>query len=344
VSLGINAIDRTSSGSHISGIYGADLWLDDSLLLSFRLESLRPADTRYINACIDYTKFMRSGIYVQHLSVLPGNKAPIFHPLGRDGIIRLADTRPHRVRIKVTDASGNESVLEMTLQYTGDPITMETDKLRHDTAHTYVVLPGRETTVWGQHGRAHFDSAALYDAVDMRWEEEPAIGRGSISPVVSVHDATVPVHDAYTMEIRSNSHLTGLMRRRTVMQLVSGDSQVIVKGNWHEDWMIADFNRLGSVRLLVDTIAPVIRSEGWEDGQALGEASSGITVSVSDNLGSVASFEGLLDGAWVPFSEKGNRYTYAFDEHCKRGKHVLMLMARDVAGNETKQEMRFELR
>src|SRR3569833_2245428 len=102
ISLGITASDQSAPSSHISGIYGATLWLDDYQIHQFNLGWMSASDTRYINACIDYGKWLRSDIYVQHLSTLPGNHAPIFMAK-RDGLIRLKDTLIHTIRIRVTD-------------------------------------------------------------------------------------------------------------------------------------------------------------------------------------------------------------------------------------------------
>ena len=131
------------------------------------------------------------------------------------------------------------------------------------------------------------------------------------------------------------------MRTRTVLQLMSGDSQYIIKGSWQGDWMSGTFSRLGIVRLIIDTVSPVVQPHQWEDGQAFGQNIAAISVQCKDDLGPIGAFRGEIDGHWVPFVQKGSMYTYAFDATCPSGSHKMTITARDMAGNKVRREMRF---
>ena len=67
------------------GIYQAELWMDDSLINAFQLNDFSYDETRYVNACIDYSKYKRQNVYVQYLSILPGNRLKIFSEAGGPG-------------------------------------------------------------------------------------------------------------------------------------------------------------------------------------------------------------------------------------------------------------------
>jgi len=396
VSLGINATDKNSGSPHISGIFAAQLWMDDSLVLSFRLHDLLPSDTRYINACIDYTKWIRSGIYVQHLSILPGNHAPLFSTTSRgrdkDGCIHLTDTLVHRIRVQVSDASDNSAELSLQVQYAGPALGMEKGGLAiaareegasgvkasttqyHPPARsgthaasavfiqtntydmpkpsadlpfgTSLLVPGHAATVNGRSCRIHFSAAAFYDGLAFQLHEDPSSGvsgNGIIkaSALIHVHDPSVPVHDRFTIAIRTILQKDNLLRNRTVMQLISGDSQSIVKGSWDGEWMSGSFSRLGTVQLLVDQVPPAISTIGWTDGQTFPHDATGLSIAARDNLGAIAAFRGELDGHWIPFSLKANNFTYAFDTTCAPGKHRLSITVTDVAGNATNQVFSF---
>ena len=405
VSLGINATDKNSGSPHLSGIFAAQLWMDDSLLLSFRLQGLLPSDTRYINACIDYTKWIRSGIYVQHLSILPGNHAPLFSAAsGKDGLIHLADTLVHHIRISVSDASNNSSELTMQIQYAGagpsgaaEPMTSApaaspavfiqrntydippscgpvgaafhtsytdqslrsshspTPQRRPHTpnpeiaslpAGTTILFPGREATLNGRYCRLHFTAAAFYDQVFFHLHEDPPslssnTGIIKASALIHAHDPSVPVHDRFTIQIRTSLQKDDPLRSRTVMQLISGDSQSIVKGSWDGDWMSGSFSRLGTLQLLVDLAPPVMATTAWTDGQSFPRNATTLSITAHDNLGAIATFRGELDGHWIPFASKANIFTYAFDASCPSGKHNLSITLTDVAGNTTHQMFHF---
>jgi hypothetical protein len=395
VSLGISAMDKTSNSPHLSGIFHAELWLDDSLIHAFSLRELSDADTRYINACIDYSKWIRSGIYVQHLSILPGNHLSIFTPVGKDGLIRLKDTLVHTVRIRVSDVYNNHSDLALRIQFDGTGAGLAINAMQRvyrggrqgeDLSETpgnsmprmdeagqpdqvvegsqkdqlaegsqsdkwifppspehkiQLLSPGREYNIKDRTVHVRFSAAAFYDEVPFVLYEMAARGSNRASALIHLHDPTVPVHDRYTVQLRTTLTARDALRGKTVMQLISGDSQSIVKGAWQGDWMSGSFNRLGNLQLLIDTIGPVVQASGWTEGQVFPADTPALSLLCKDDLGGVVSFRAELDGHWILFEQKGNAFRYDFDRHCPAGAHRLVVRVSDVAGNETRKVFSF---
>jgi hypothetical protein len=340
ISLGISASDKGSNSPHISGIYHAALWLDGNLIFAFDLRNFSGMESRYINACIDYYKWMRSGRYVQHLSILPGNHLPVFSPTGEDGIIHLTDSRVHLLRVEVSGVYDNRS--DLTLKVCYDDSRQLADDSQQDGPQTARILfPGHAANLNGQSVRAHFSKDAFYDPVRFVLQEAPPRGPNKVSSLIQLHDPTVPVHDCYAVQVRTTLAAGSSLRQHVVMQLISGDSQVIVKGVWRGDWMTGSFNRLGDLQLLIDTISPTIEPQGWTDGQVFSVDSNSLTLFSKDDLGMVGTFRAELDGHWVPFARKGGYFTYTFDENCSPGRHRLNIVVKDVAGNQTRRVFQF---
>jgi hypothetical protein len=91
ISFAISAEDVANGSGFRFGIFGSELWLDSVQQFSFRLREFNYEDSRYVNASIDYKKWMNSKTRVQHLSRLPGNH--LFVKEGEnDGVIQLKDT------------------------------------------------------------------------------------------------------------------------------------------------------------------------------------------------------------------------------------------------------------
>jgi hypothetical protein len=351
ISIGISATDKSSGTSHVSGIYSATLWLDDSLIHAFSLRNLSSSNTRYIDACIDYSKWVRSGVYVQHLSTLPGNHASIFTYPGRNGLIHLKDTLLHSLRIRVKDVQDNQTELMARFRYSpASSVPVHDPVLYHTTAYrggryfssgTIACSPGREVSINGASFVANFTRFSFYDQLPFHWQELPDTDARSVSALIFLHDPTVPVHDGFLVQVRTTLARKDRLRDRTVMQLTSGDSQFTVKGVWEGDWVAGYFNRLGILHLIADTIDPDIHPYQWEEGQRFSGDVSGIAVQCKDDLGPIAKFQGEIDGHWVPFAQKGAIYTYTFDESCPPGTHTLIITASDVAGNKKEQKFYF---
>ena len=66
--------------------------------------------------------------------------------------------------------------------------------------------------------------------------------------------------------LKLNKNVSDAVKDKIVMELSSGESNYIEKGEWEDDFMQTSFYDLGNVRLLIDTIAPVIVPVGWKNG------------------------------------------------------------------------------
>ncbi len=335
ISLGIRAEDKVSPSSFLFGIYAAYLNLDNNLQFMFQINNFSYTDTRYLNACVDYSYWMNKGVPIQHLSRLPGNNMPIFVTNKEGGVLTLNDTLPHNVSIDVKDASGNLSTLRFKIQY--DPA------LKQDlffTMNGIKVLPGKENNLQTDNVRLHFSAFGIYDAVNFVLAESAPGGWPHASVAAQLHNYQVPVHDPYTVSLRLSNAALAVYSNRIVMTLQNPRYKAVQKPVVQGDWYTANFRNLGTVQLVVDTVAPSIQTIGWHNGSKLGSNSS-IRLRCNDNLGEIKQFRALLDGKWLLFSHSTNDYIYSMDEHCSLGVHTLQVSVTDIAGNTTVKNFQF---
>lgn len=325
ISFGIRAEDRVDESRFKYGIYSAQVWLDGELVHEFVLDNFSGEESRYVNACIDYAYRMSSGLSVQHLSKLPGNLLPVFK--GGDGVILLKDTLVHKVLIRVKDVAGNESELKFRLQR-GNFDAVE----RKSPGEVMLLSPGRANRVSGGNVEIQFDKNSFYDEVPFLLKERKSVEALAASSMVSLHKSSVPVHNRFAVKLKTFLKPGDRLRQKTVMQFSGFKNKSVVKGSWEGDWYRGMLDELGTVQLVVDTVAPVVEfvvSEGL------------IEVVVKDNLGAVANFRGEIDGRWVPFTQKGNVFRYDFDKRTPPGRHRLVITASDVAGNTAVRRYEF---
>ncbi len=334
VSLGISAEDIAASTPFKLGIYSAELWMDDSLLNAFAIDNFSYENTRYINASIDYSKFINEQKYVQYLAQMPGNKLQIFNPGLTYGVIILADTVLHPVKIIVKDAYGNTSSLQFVLQLDEKPASIGYP------ANAQPVSPDHENDIIGKNVKVHFSKEAFYDAFPFILSESVNVNKNSASAYIALHNNTVPVHDAFDVQLKTTLAANNPLRNNVVMQLISGSKKQTMKGNWNGDWMTAHFNRLGNAQLLIDTVPPTITPVGWKNGAIL-SAANVLTVKCKDDVDDIATFRAELDGKWLLFAGNNDNFIYRFDDHCSKGAHSLVITVSDIAGNTAKQTFTF---
>ncbi|MBN9298553.1 MAG: M23 family metallopeptidase [Filimonas sp.] len=324
LSLGVVAKDKTNNSPFYFGMYSADVWMDDSLHFSFKIDSVSYANTSYVNAGIDYASYIRSRIEIQHLSRLPGNILPFF--TGEDdGVLYLRDDNPHTVTIRIRDIAGNETQFQSQLQYDAS--------LQQDlffTQQYQKLLPNQVNDIVTDNVKLRFGPMALYDMVPfvLSYTENRQWPNASVT--AQLHGNEIPVQNSYDISLKLNNPAYSIYRDRMVIKMENPKYGSIAKATTQDGaWYKASFSKLGNVTLLVDTVKPVINMISNNVISTKGA----IRIRTSDNSG-IKNFTGILDSnQWLLFSNATSDYLYTVDEHCPAGDHTLTITVEDIAGN-----------
>jgi len=352
ISFSISAFDSQSGSTNPNGIYQATLYEDDTPISSFVMDNISYADTRKINAHIDYKTHERGGPWLQHLSRLPGYAAPTIYqgampratvPVAGlshsvpDGVLDLTDGLSHPVRIEVKDAYGNSTVLPFQVQYRPAP----SSAIQSAPLTGKLFSPGSLDGFEGENVAFYVGENSLYDNVHIGCTIVDSVVDG-LSPVYEIGNTMIPLQEPLLVRIRPRALPGG--RDRVVMVRTAGGKRDVAAPEWLDDWASARFRDFGDFQLVEDRRAPVITPVGLprlHDGAVLTKAKR-IAFRVKDDLGGIRRFRAELDGQWLCFSnDKYLDFIYDFDKHCPRGKHVLKVTAEDVAGNSTTREYKF---
>ncbi|RFM30506.1 peptidoglycan DD-metalloendopeptidase family protein [Deminuibacter soli] len=331
ISLGIRAEDKTSSSSFMFGIYQASVLLDDSLQSSFALNGFSYNDTRYINACVDYTTWVTKGTPIQHLSRLPGNELPVFTTNEEGGMLQLKDSLPHQVNIEVKDAAGNTSRVHFTVQY--DPALQEN---LFFTMNGIPLQPNTAGNVTSENVKVHFGEFCLYDAVNFVLAETPNKGWPYASVQAQLHNYKVPVHEPYTVSLKLSRPELAQYADKIVMVQQSPVARAAIKPIREGDWFTGSFKSLGSVQLVIDNEPPSAQPTNFANGTHVG-LNSTLHLRCGDNI-DVKKVAVTVDGNWLLFTHSYGDYVYAMDDHFPLGEHTVRVTVTDLAGNVTVKE------
>jgi hypothetical protein len=303
--------------------------VDDSLRNSFKIEECIYGDSRYINAGIDYFTKYNGGSYMQLLTRLPGNHAPFYDGAG-SGVLQLNDDSIHNVEVEVLDVAGNTSLLRFQIQRDSS-IDFPENKLGNNIVEK--LLPNVPVTFENASVQIALDKNTLYDTLLLRYDTYDAPA-DAVSAMHSISDYRIPVHTAYTVRIKPTIPLSDSMQQKVVMVLKSGTKKDAHPCSWQGNWAAAQWMNFGDFYLKLDTVPPAIRPINVYNGATFIKDTS-LVFDAKDETGDLQSFNGYIDGHWVIFRQKNNRYTYDFDDHCSPGAHTLEVRAVDLAGNET---------
>lgn len=332
ISFGIKAVDKANQGFYL-GIYKAELLMDGKLVYGFTIDKVSYDDTRYLNGCIDYTKFSRDKMAIQHLSVLPGMKLQNYSTADLSGVISLQDEDIHTIEIVLKDAKGNTSRLTTKVQL--GKVSEKIPQMAN------VVLPNSGKTITTDHAEISFSKNAMYDAVNFSMYEKNSGDGNTVSNTIVLQNPYLSVHDYYTLKIKPNRSLSREEKDKVVMLFNYGSDKDAVKAKWNDDQAEAQFNRLGTAELILDNSSPSV-SPNWKEGAVVN--GSTLRLKGSTKVGDTVSFRAELDGKWLRFSRVKNDFVYVFDEKCPKGSgsHTLKVTAINTAGNTNVQTFTFQ--
>jgi len=322
--FGISGYDFQSGSTNPNGLFQSIIYDNGQPVSGFRMDRISYADTRGINAHIDYPTHARGGPYYQLLFKMPGYSNSIYREAKAKGLLDISDGKIHSIRIEIQDAYRNTTNLEFKVRYEPD------EKIN-------ALFPGKEFYIGmidgseSANGAFYLGEKCLYDSLHIDFRESPADIPDAVSDVLHIGSDKVPLADSMTVRIKTGK--SAVKKDRIIMQWFNEDDYEVKKPEWLGEWASSSFRSFGNFRLMLDTIPPVIRIPGIVDNANL-QRSNRIAVVVEDNYKKIKNFKATLDGKWLLFTnDKARAFIYHFDEHCLPGKHELKIFAEDEAGN-----------
>lgn len=336
ISFAIQAYDKMGGGGSNNGVYSAKLYLDDEPQVSFILDSIDYNETVYMNAHIDYRIDYNGGVYLQHLSQLPGDHCPVYKQIKGDGVINLSDTNMHLISIDIKDPNGNTSQLNFAVQY--DDSLAEEDLYQN---YSLKFAPNKMNVVEKEDFKMQLSEDCLYDTVPVLYYRNNSASYNSVTALHQVNDASYPTHDDVTVSIKPTKIIPEEWKDKLIMQR-TGKGSTIRKVSLQNGWLTAMFGDFGSFQVLADVTPPQINELGKGDTIDL-SAASRIVFSPADNFGIVKNFRVELDSQWLRFTnDKSRNWIYKFDDRCPYGVHQLTATATDLVGNVTRKTWWFK--
>jgi murein DD-endopeptidase MepM/ murein hydrolase activator NlpD len=329
VLIALHATDQMTGVPNNNGIFKATVFEGGKALAGFRLDGISYDETRYLNAHIDYKTKQSGGSYIQFLTPLPGDKLEIY-PYSKPGsFIELKDSLVHNYRLEVQDPYGNTSNLQFSLQRSSYsyPVPGQANLMRPDELNVY------ETEDLELFMPEHL----LYDSIYFKHTTAPGGQPKTFSAIHNVHSATVPVHANFTIRLKPDKAIPYNLRDRMLIRKTTLGKNAVKKASWGMGKYSAEFRDFGSFQLIADDVPPKLSGFPGSNLAAV----SKISIYVTDDNVAVKNFRAELDGKWLRFVQRGNTFTYIFDEKCPRGEHQLTISVDDEAGNKTVQTYSF---
>lgn len=331
VFFALQATDRMSGVPNANGIYSVTVFDNEVEAGGFAIEKVGYDETRYLNAHIDYRIKTAGGPYLQQTFPLPGDRLGIYFV--DEHAVQLTDTLLHNFRLEVRDAYGNLSEAKFRIR--------RSSASRSVPIKTGQLMKANELNVFeNEQVQLVIPERGLYDSIYFKYGVSAATAQLAYSATQQLHHPATPNQEYFTLRLKADKSIPYHLRDRLIILRQFGSSQSVAKAHWELGWYRAKFRDFGNFQLVADDLPPVIATPGLAEGANLSKATR-IVVNVSDNYNLINSFRAELNGKWLMFSQRGNAFTYKFDENCTPGVHELKLSVRDEAGNLSEKIIHF---
>jgi hypothetical protein len=333
--LGIEAEDKMNESESDLGLYKLDATLDGEIIFSMKLDRLNFLTNRFVNAHIDYKQWRETNTAIQKTFILPGDKNTIYNSSENSGKIHFTDTLTHRIRIVATDASGNISVLNFKVRFSGK------EKILIAPAASILFKYNSANNFIKDSVKLNLPEGVLYNDFNFQYHESKGDSKFK-SAIYSLHNPFEPLHSAVELSILPFA-ISAELKNKAVIVYRNENGKISSKlSQWNGDWLTAKVRDFGDYSVMLDTIKPSIVPSGIKQYQLI--TRDDLRFTVTDNLTGIASYKAMLDGKWIlmEYDAKNNRMIVDLEETITGGDHTVVIKASDQVNNETTFSFQFK--
>ena len=227
--------------------------VDSVKVYCFTADRFSFSESRYLNSHVDYRAKVTDNEYIHKLFIEPGNRLSMYDCRVNSGVLNFRDDREHSISIIVRDAAGNRSSASFRLKSLSEPPVPPLE-----VSCSKIIPYSRASDFTADGIRVHFPAGAFYDTLFLVYKVRRDI-RTFLSPVHSVHNETVAVHDRYRLSIRPDTVLAGREAKMCLATLSRKGIPSYAGGDLRYGFVSADVNRLGDYVVTADTMPPSIK-------------------------------------------------------------------------------------
>lgn len=335
VGFGLKVYDHMDGIRNWNGIYQLDIYLEDSLIYNFEMETFSFDERRYLNAHLDFAEQQINKAYFNRCYRLPGNWLSIYKKKVDDGVVRPSTQRAKKVHMVASDAAGNSSHVTFWVKQHNRAVAPVAERSRYD----YLLPYNQESVIDNGNIRLHFPRGAFYEDCYLQYQLVSDHSANVYSAVHHLHHPTTPVHLYYDLAIRPDVFPESLRERAFIAYCNDENAVINYGGTWRDGMLHTQVRTFGDFCIMVDEVPPTITPVNIKADM---RGQSRMDFKISDNYGSGGQAKGLqyratIDGRWILLEHdaKNSRLTHRFDDKLPAGPHQLRVTLTDAVGNET---------
>lgn len=323
IGFGVNSVDKQNGALNNNGIFDLEMKVNGKTHYNHTVSTFSFAESRYINALIDYSRFNKKRQRVQKCFVEPANKLSIYKNLINDGYVTVKDGLDYTIQIIAKDFKGNKTKLIIPVK--GKKDTIATKKEIQKTPHYF--KRKEVNTIKDSIVTVTFPKNSFYKDFYFDYSRKKEL--------VKLHNASVPLHKRFTLTFDVSKYPAEKQRKLFIGRTNKKGKIYHSSTKRKTNTLYTSSKNLGNYSIYTDTVKPVIKPVNFKDKQWLSKYRY-LKVKIGDRLSGIKSYRATIDGAWIlmEFDAKRGLLTYDFnDKKLAKGKHTFKIIVSDNVNN-----------
>lgn len=334
-SIGAQAFDFNQNLNDRNGFYSMKMFVDSAEFFSLVCDSFSFAESRYVNATIDFSANYNLGSRIIKSRKLPGNHLS-FLKSNKDGIVSFTDNKVHEISILVADESNNTVNLRFWVKpqkpagFVQVPSIPEADTAVQFKYNKFNKFETNDLKV-------EIAPGSLYQDITFTYRKRPG-SKGMFSEIYYLHDPEVPIHNKIKVSIKATGLPQNLQSKALLVRIDREGDRSPAGGSYENGYVETSTNLFDGYAIVVDTIPPIIRPSSEN-----AKSKSSLKFTVSDNFSGISTYKGEVNGQWalVEWDPKNKLMVYKFDKVANPGKNKFSLFLEDEKGNKSSYSTTF---
>ena len=332
ISLGIKAFDQENDLSSKNGAYIYSVKVNDKAFWDFQIDEFSFSNSKYINACIDYELYSKTGQRFLFTKKLPNNQFSNFITYSNNGILEFEVYETKKIEYIIKDFQSNLKTLTFFLQ--SQP-TFPSNYHIIDDKPTHIFYWEKENKIIDEGIKVFVPKNSLYDDCFVTYEK--VIDSSSKEPIYKIL-SNETLHNNMELKIQIPKTLLDnpKLKNKLIVVEKKGRYSVSKGGKQEGNEIVTKVNSFGEFGVSYDTITPEINPINFKSNKKLSKKQTTLKVRIKDNLSGITTYKGYLNNKWIlmEYDGKSSTLTYTIDsKELNSPTNTLRVVVTDRVGN-----------
>ncbi|SHL75872.1 M23 family metallopeptidase [Myroides odoratimimus] len=330
ISFGIDIHDTANFNANKNGVYMVETFVNGKALFSYKFDTFSFSETGYVNALIDYERYVSTKKKVQKLFYEKPYSLSVLKVDPTKGIISVKSGQNYNYSIVLSDYHGNKKTINIPVEYTDATAKVKKSEAKGE----YKIVTDRDYIFEKKNVTVSFPIKTFYNdfLMDMSVEDD----------VLKLHKPVVPLAKNILVSFDTSSMNISNRDKAFIARVDGGKRDYFKTAKKGNLWSIYT-KSFGDYKILVDEKEPVIEKPSFTEGQWLTKESQ-ISFLIKDDLSGINTITGFINGNWIllDYDYKTRKIVHKFsDGKVVTGRNDVVIKVKDNVGNEGTFESHF---